>query len=126
MGQNLLLCAQLGAERSRQDESKEVGGVGLKRASSGGNGGACRSVDWADFSVVGGSSRCRATRVQQLPAAACSPPPQEEAAAQAPEPKAPPVPSYRAGPKCKAAATGRTAGNSSTALRNHKSTKNKL
>jgi hypothetical protein len=37
--QNLPLCAQLGATRSRQDESKEVGRVGSKRTSSGGNGG---------------------------------------------------------------------------------------
>jgi hypothetical protein len=34
MGQNLPLCAQLGATRSRQDESKEVGDVGSKRTSS--------------------------------------------------------------------------------------------
>jgi hypothetical protein len=33
MGQKLPLCAQLGATRSRQDESKEVGEVGSKRAS---------------------------------------------------------------------------------------------
>jgi hypothetical protein len=41
MGQNLPLCGQLGAVRSRQDESKEVyvGGVGSKRTSSGDNGG---------------------------------------------------------------------------------------
>jgi hypothetical protein len=39
MGQNLPLCGQLRPTRSRQDESKEVGGVGSKRASSGGNGG---------------------------------------------------------------------------------------
>jgi hypothetical protein len=32
--QNLPLCGQLGAARSRQDESKEVGGVGSKRTSS--------------------------------------------------------------------------------------------
>jgi hypothetical protein len=38
MGQNLPLCGQLGAARSRQDESKEVGGVGSKRTSSGCNG----------------------------------------------------------------------------------------
>ena len=39
MGQNLALCAQLGAARSRQDESIEVVEVGSKRPSSGGNGG---------------------------------------------------------------------------------------
>jgi hypothetical protein len=33
------VCAQLGAARSRQDESKEVGEVGSTRTSSGGNGG---------------------------------------------------------------------------------------
>ena len=38
MGQNLALCAQLGAARSRQDESIEVGEVGSKRPSSGCNG----------------------------------------------------------------------------------------
>jgi hypothetical protein len=40
MGQKLPLCAQLGATRSRQDESKEVciGEVGSKRTSSGCNG----------------------------------------------------------------------------------------
>ena len=38
MGQNLPLCAQLGAARSRQDESKEVGELGSKRTSSGCNG----------------------------------------------------------------------------------------
>jgi hypothetical protein len=38
MGQNLPLCAQLGATRSRQDESKEVGEVGSKRSSSGSKG----------------------------------------------------------------------------------------
>ena len=39
MGQNLALCAQLGAARSRQDESIEVGEVGSKRPSLGGTGG---------------------------------------------------------------------------------------
>jgi hypothetical protein len=39
MGQKLPLCGQLGAARSRQDESKEVGDAGSKRTSSGGNGG---------------------------------------------------------------------------------------
>jgi hypothetical protein len=39
MGQKLPLCGQLGAARSRQDESKEVGEAGSKRTSSGGNGG---------------------------------------------------------------------------------------
>ena len=39
MGQKLPLCGQLGPTRSRQDESKEVGEVGSKRTSSGGNGG---------------------------------------------------------------------------------------
>jgi hypothetical protein len=41
MGQNLPLCGQLGLgpSRSRQYEPKEVGGVGSKRTSSGGNGG---------------------------------------------------------------------------------------
>jgi hypothetical protein len=34
MGQKLPPCAQLGATRSRQDESKEVGEVGSKRTSS--------------------------------------------------------------------------------------------
>jgi hypothetical protein len=38
MGQNLPLCAQLGAARSRQDESKEAGELGSKRTSSGCNG----------------------------------------------------------------------------------------
>jgi hypothetical protein len=38
MGQNLPLCAQLGAARSRQDESKEVHEAGSKRPSSGCNG----------------------------------------------------------------------------------------
>jgi hypothetical protein len=38
MGQNPPLCGQLGAARSHQDESKEVGGVGSKRTSSGCNG----------------------------------------------------------------------------------------
>ena len=38
MGQNLPLCAQLGATRSRQDESEEVGEVGSKRTSSGSKG----------------------------------------------------------------------------------------
>ena len=38
MGQKLPLCAQLGATRSRQDESKEVSEVGSKRTSSGCNG----------------------------------------------------------------------------------------
>jgi hypothetical protein len=48
MGQHLPLCAQLGATGSRQDE------ISSKRTSSGGNGwgAACRSVGWADFSVV--------------------------------------------------------------------------
>jgi hypothetical protein len=39
MGQKLPLCGQLGAARSRQDETKEVGEAGSKRTSSGGNGG---------------------------------------------------------------------------------------
>jgi hypothetical protein len=38
MGQKLPLCGQLGAARSRQDESKEVGELGSKRTSSGCNG----------------------------------------------------------------------------------------
>jgi hypothetical protein len=38
MGQNLALCAQLGAARSRQDESIEVHEVGSKRPFSGCNG----------------------------------------------------------------------------------------
>jgi hypothetical protein len=38
MGQALPLCGHLGAARSRQDESKEVGEVGSKRTSSGCNG----------------------------------------------------------------------------------------
>ena len=39
MGQKMVRFAQLGAARSRQDESIEVGEVGSKRPSSGGNGG---------------------------------------------------------------------------------------
>jgi hypothetical protein len=38
MGQESVRFSQLGATRSRQDESIEVGGVGLKRPSSGCNG----------------------------------------------------------------------------------------
>jgi hypothetical protein len=39
MGQKMVRFAQLGAARSRQDESIEVVEVGSKRPSSGGNGG---------------------------------------------------------------------------------------
>jgi hypothetical protein len=39
MGQKMVRFAQLGAARFRQGESIEVGGVGSKRPSSGGNGG---------------------------------------------------------------------------------------
>jgi hypothetical protein len=39
MGQKMFRFAQLGAARSRQDESIEVGEVGSKRPSLGGNGG---------------------------------------------------------------------------------------
>jgi hypothetical protein len=39
MGQKMVRFAQLGAARSRQDESIEVGEVGSKRPSLGGNGG---------------------------------------------------------------------------------------
>jgi hypothetical protein len=39
MGQKMVRFAQLGAARFRQDESMEVGEVGSKRPSSGGNGG---------------------------------------------------------------------------------------
>jgi hypothetical protein len=39
MGQKMVRFAQLGAARSRQAESIEVGDVGSKRPSSGGNGG---------------------------------------------------------------------------------------
>ena len=39
MGQKMVRFAQLGAARSRQDESMEVGEVGSKRPSLGGNGG---------------------------------------------------------------------------------------
>jgi hypothetical protein len=39
MGQKMVHFGQLGAARSRQDESIEVGEVGSKRPSSGGNGG---------------------------------------------------------------------------------------
>ena len=39
MGPKTVLVGQLGPARSRQDESIEVGEVGSKRPSSGGNGG---------------------------------------------------------------------------------------
>ena len=39
MAQKMACLGLRGTARSRQDESKEVGGVGSKRASSGGNGG---------------------------------------------------------------------------------------
>ena len=38
MGQKMACLGHRGTARSRQDESKEVGGVGSKRASSGCNG----------------------------------------------------------------------------------------
>ena len=44
MGQKMVRFAQLGAARSRQDESIEVGEVGSKRPSSGGNGGHVLSL----------------------------------------------------------------------------------
>jgi hypothetical protein len=53
MGQKLPLYGQLGATRSRQDESKEVSEVGSKRTSSGGKQGGhhvCGAVGWADLS----------------------------------------------------------------------------
>jgi hypothetical protein len=53
MGQKMVRFAQLGAARSRQDESIEVGEVGSKRPSLGGNGwGAFRLVGWADLRLV--------------------------------------------------------------------------
>jgi hypothetical protein len=54
MGQKSVRFGTRRDTRSRQDESIEVSEVGSKRPSLGGTGGhACRSVDWADFSVVG-------------------------------------------------------------------------
>jgi hypothetical protein len=44
MGQKMVRFAQLGAARSRQDKSIEVGKVGSKRPSSGGNGGHVLSL----------------------------------------------------------------------------------
>ena len=44
MGQKMVRFAQLGAARSRQDKSIEVGEVGSKRPSSGGNGGHVLSL----------------------------------------------------------------------------------
>jgi hypothetical protein len=44
MGQKMVRFAQLGAARSRQDESIEVHEVGSKRPSSGGNGGHVLSL----------------------------------------------------------------------------------
>jgi hypothetical protein len=52
MGQNLPLCGQLGAARSRQDESNEVHEAGRIRRSSGGKGGACRFAVPPDMAVV--------------------------------------------------------------------------
>jgi hypothetical protein len=54
MGQNMACGGYRGAARSRQDESKEVGGVwsGVETDVLGGQWGACRLVGWADFSVV--------------------------------------------------------------------------
>jgi hypothetical protein len=44
MGQKMVRFAQLGAARSHQDESMEVGEVGSKRPSSGCNGVHVRAV----------------------------------------------------------------------------------
>jgi hypothetical protein len=53
MGQKMVCFGQLRPTRSRQDELIEVGEVGSKRPSSGGNGGhVVWWIDWADFSVV--------------------------------------------------------------------------
>jgi hypothetical protein len=65
MGQKLPLCGQLGAARSRQDESKEVGEAGSKRASSGGNGG--HHVWWSGLIFRLLRSRRRNARTRQHP-----------------------------------------------------------
>jgi hypothetical protein len=57
MGQKMFRFAQLGAARSRQDESIEVGEVGSKRPSLGGNGGHFAwwgGPRWADLRLVEG------------------------------------------------------------------------
>jgi hypothetical protein len=54
MGQNLPLCAQLGATRSRQDESNEVHEAGRIRRPSGGKGGHVLSLHpliWRSLSL---------------------------------------------------------------------------
>jgi hypothetical protein len=54
MGQKMVCFEALRGTRSRQDESIEVGEVsGVETAVFGVQWGACRLVDWADFSVVG-------------------------------------------------------------------------
>jgi hypothetical protein len=60
MGQKMVRFAQLGAARSRQDESIEVGEVGSKRPSSGGNGGHVVSLyplTWRSLSLSKASSK---------------------------------------------------------------------
>jgi hypothetical protein len=56
MGHEIVFFGLLRPARSRQDESREVREVGPKRTSDVGRlrgaMGACRLVDWADFSVV--------------------------------------------------------------------------
>jgi hypothetical protein len=64
MGQKTDCLGHRGTARSRQDESKEVGGVGSKST--------CRSVDWADFSVVEtGSSARRSGVATEASSVAC-------------------------------------------------------
>jgi hypothetical protein len=54
MGQKMVRFGALRGTRSRQDESIEVGEVGSKRPSLGGNEwGAFRLVGWADLRLVG-------------------------------------------------------------------------
>jgi hypothetical protein len=48
MGQNLPVCGQLGAARSRQDESKEAGEVGSKRETD------VFGVQWGASRLLGG------------------------------------------------------------------------
>jgi hypothetical protein len=62
MGQKMVRFAQLGAARSRQGESMEVGEVGSKRPSSGGNGGHVLSLYplmYTDMAVVARGGRGR-------------------------------------------------------------------
>jgi hypothetical protein len=64
MGQNLPLCAQLGATRSRQDESHEVHDAGRIRRPAGGSGGAaCPCAAPPDMAVGRGGLHC--TRIRQ-------------------------------------------------------------